>query len=96
MTPWSSKMPVSPAFTLKGQEDKNAGAILPGKEKEAKWKLVAEAPGDFAIVVTAVGTEETSGDLLEAADTAMIEVVVGPVLPHPEGTLPPSSGENGE
>ena len=85
-----------PAFTLRGQEDKNAGAILPGKDKRAKWNLVAEAPGTFFIMVTAVGTDETSGDLLEAEDTTMIVVVPGPALPHPEGTLPPSSGENGE
>ena len=35
-------------------------------------------------------------DLLEAEDTAMIEVVAGPALPHPKGTPPPSSGEAGE
>ena len=64
----------SPAFTLKGQEDKNAGAILPGKEKKVKWKLVAEAPGNHLIMVTAVGTEEVSGDLLDAHGTRLMEV----------------------
>ena len=86
----------STAFTLRGQADKNVGAIPPGKDKQARWNLVAEAAGNFVIMVTATGTEEESGDLLEAQDTAMIEVVAGPGLPRPEGTLPPSSGENGE
>ncbi len=66
------------AFILRGQEDKNAGAIVPGKDKEAKWKLVAEAAGNYVILVTASGTEEVSGDLLDAQDTRIVEVMEGP------------------
>ena len=87
----------STAFTLRGQADKNAGAVLPGKEKTVKWKLVADAAGNYVIMVTATGTEQESGDLLEAQDTALIEVVAGPAVPHPEdgeGTVPPSDEEH--
>ena len=54
------------AFTLRGQEDKNAGAILPGREKKVRWKLVAKTPGNYIVMVTAVGKEEVSDDLLDA------------------------------
>lgn len=83
-------------LSLNGQTEKNVGAILPGGEKRARWNLVAEAPGNYVIMVTAVGTDEKGGDLMEAEDTAMIEVVTGPGLPHPEGTPSPSSGEDEE
>ena len=64
-----------PALTVRGQEDKNAGAIPPGTDKEVKWKLVAEAAGNYVIMVTASGTEEAGGDLLEAQDTTVLIVV---------------------
>jgi hypothetical protein len=81
---------------LNGQSEKNVGTIRPGQDKKAKWNLVAEAPGNFVIMVKAVGTEEPSGDLQEAETTALIEVVAGPGLPHPEGTALPSGEEHGE
>ena len=84
-------------ISLKGKADKNVGVVLPAKDKQAQWNLMADAADiSYVILVTATGTEEESGDLLEAQDTAMIEVVAGPGLPRPEGTLPPSSGENEE
>ena len=62
----------STAFTLRGQEDKNLGVISPGKDKNAKWNLVAKAKGNYFIMVTASGTEEVSGDLLVSQDTTLI------------------------
>lgn len=86
-------------LSLNGQAVKNVGTILPGGDKKAKWNLVADAPGNYIIMVTVVGTDEISGDLMEAEDTAMIEVVAGPGLPHAEdgeGTAPPPGEEDGE
>ena len=48
-------------LSLNGQAKKNVGAIPSGKEKGARWKLVAESPGIYIIMVTATGTDETSG-----------------------------------
>ena len=66
---------IGTAFTVRGQKDKNAGAIPPGTDKEVKWKLVAEAARNYVIMVTASGTEEAGGDLLEAQDTTVLIVV---------------------
>lgn len=68
----------STAFTLRGQEDKNLGVISSGKDKNAKWNLVAKFTGNYVILVTALGTEEVSGDLLDAQDTTLMTVVEDP------------------
>lgn len=63
---------------IRGKSERNLGTIPPSREKQARWRVIAEGPpGVYVVMVVAQGTDEATGALLEAEASATITVVEG-------------------
>lgn len=64
-----------PGLSLRGNPVRKMGVILGKESKTASWRITAEETGSYVILVEASGIEGEGGDLVEASDTTIVQVM---------------------